>query len=62
MYLILITNADKSSLVGSVWEIDEKGETAICIVPHDSEFSLNCKIPCSMLGNYTSKRLEKLYD
>ena len=60
MYLILIIEAQDESLVGSVWEIDDKGEYAICIAPNMSNYSLNCKIPCSMLGEYTSKKLERL--
>ena len=60
MYLILITEAKNKSLIGSIWEIDEKGETAVCIAPNNSSFKTNCKIPCSLLGNYSSRRLERL--
>lgn len=59
-YLIRIKTADNKSLIDSIWEIDEKGEIAICINPNKSNYKLYEKIPCKELGNYSSKRMEIL--
>lgn len=60
MYLILITEAENPSLIGSVWNLDECGETAICICPNKSQYIQGTKINTRLLGHYTSKRLERL--
>lgn len=60
MYLVQIIDAHIKNLNGSIWDIDEKGENAICIDPKNSEYCTNIKINTEKLGTYTSKRLERI--
>lgn len=60
MYLIQITESKDETLVGTIWEIDEKGEKAVCIDPKTSIYCINNKVNTDVLGVYSSKLLENL--
>lgn len=60
MYLIQVTESNDDTLIGTIWEIDEKGENAVCIEPKDSIYCINKRISTDILGTYSSIRLERL--
>ena len=62
MFLIQITDSKDSSLVCSIWELDDKYRYAICIFPNRSIYIKNYKLPIEKLGEYKSIRLQKLND
>lgn len=58
--IIRILETENKDLIGTIWNIED--DTAICVDPKNTKYTVAQKIKIEELGYYTSEKYELLLD